>query len=65
MGELRIFIPDNLHADILDLAKKDELRLPEEVVSLLAAAVGARKRPPLVIRDLAYLPSGLVSQEDR
>jgi hypothetical protein len=65
MGEIRVFIPDEVHADILELGKANDRRLPEEVTALLVEAVGLEKRklrrPPLKIVDLAdghYYPNG-------
>jgi hypothetical protein len=39
MGELRITVPDNLHEDLKELAKDNDVRLNEEVTALLLWAV--------------------------
>ena len=53
MGEIRVLIPDDLHADILELGRENNRRLPEEVTVLLVEAVARHKhkRPPMTITE--------------
>lgn len=64
MGEMRIYVPDELHADILELCKRNDRRLPEEVVALLMDAVAiakCRRLPQATVNDKGdgrYYPNG-------
>jgi hypothetical protein len=56
MGELRIFLPDELHAELYELKERTGQRQNELVVDLLTEALDKRRkacRAPIVIVDMA------------